>query len=338
MEKVTIKKLAEELNLSASTISRALQDSYQIGSKTKRRVLELAAELNYVPNYHASGLRKKVSKTIAVVIPEVADSFFAQAINGIEAVAQESGFHVLIYLTHESCTKEQAILKDFQNGRVDGVLLSITAETAQYNYIQELISRGIPLVLFDRVCEEIATAKIITNDFESSYQATQHLISCGCRRIALLSASNSLAISKNRLAGYKQALIDLDIDFKEDFELACSKQDEVNYQLIKELLTRPDRTDGIVATVEKQATIIYQVCRELNLQIPQHLKVVSFSNLQTAAYLNPALTTVTQPAFDMGKAAATSLFKALKGKNVSLISESQVLPSVLHIRESTCFH
>ncbi len=146
MEKVTIKKLAEELNLSASTISRALQDSYQIGSKTKQRVRERAAELNYVPNYHASGLRKKVSKTIAVVIPEVADSFFALAINGIEAAAQELGFHVLIYLTHESFAKEQAILKEFQNGRVDGVLLSITAETTQYNYIQELILRGIPLV------------------------------------------------------------------------------------------------------------------------------------------------------------------------------------------------
>ncbi|MDQ4141494.1 MAG: LacI family transcriptional regulator [Bacteroidota bacterium] len=338
MEKVTIKKLAEELNLSASTISRALQDSYQIGTKTKQRVLERAAELNYVPNYHASGLRKKVSKTIAVVIPEVADSFFALAINGIEAAAQELGFHVLIYLTHESFAKEQAILKEFQNGRVDGVLLSITAETTQYNYIQELILRGIPLVLFDRVCEDLATTKITTNDFESSYLATKHLADCGCPRIALLSASHSLAISKNRLAGYKQALTDIGMEFNEDFVLACSKLDELNYQLIKELLTRPDRPDGIIATVEKQATIIYQVCRELNLQIPQHLKVVSFSNLQTAAFLNPALTTVTQPAFDMGKAAATSLFKALKRKNVSLITESQVLPSVLHIRDSTCLN
>ncbi|PSR54015.1 LacI family transcriptional regulator [Adhaeribacter arboris] len=336
MEKVTIKKLAEELNLSASTISRALQDSYQIGSQTKQRVLERAAQLNYVPNYHASGLRKKVSKTIAVVIPEVADSFFAQAINGIEAVAQDSGFHVLIYLTHESSAKEQAILKEFQNGRVDGVLLSITAETTHYNYIQELITRGIPLVLFDRVCEDMLTTKITTNDFESSYLATKHLMDCGCHSIALLSASNSLAISKNRLAGYKQALTDRGRHFKENIVVECSKIEGKNYLLIKELLSRPDRPDGIMATVEKQATSIYQVCRELNLPIPEKVKVVGFSNLQSAAYLNPALTTITQPAFAMGKAAATSLFKALKRTNGSIVAESQVLSSVLHVRDSTC--
>lgn len=335
MEKVTIKQLAKELNLSASTISRALQDSHQIGDKTKRRVLELASALNFVPNYHASGLRKKVSKTIAVVIPEVADSFFAQAINGIEAVAQEQGFHVLIYLTHESFVKEQAILKEFQNGRVDGVLLSVTAETTHNQHIKELLARGMPLVMFDRVFEETPTAQITTNDCESSFIATRHLISCGCQRIALLSVSSSLAISNNRLNGYKQALAEQGWPFTTADVIACSSAEEHNYSLIKQLLSNPKRPDGIIATVEKQAASVYQACRDLQLAIPGQVKVIGFSNLQTAPFLNPALTTVTQPAFAMGKAAATGLCKALKRKQVHLVLESQVLPSVLHLRDST---
>ncbi|QNF33374.1 LacI family DNA-binding transcriptional regulator [Adhaeribacter swui] len=336
MEKVTIKQLAKELNLSASTISRALQDSHQISPETKQKVLELATVRNFVPNYHASGLRKKTSKTIAVVIPEVADSYFAQAINGIEAVAQEHGLHVLIYLTHESFLKEQAILKEFQNGRVDGVLLSITAETAHNQHIRELLGRGMPLVLFDRVCNDIAAPKITTNDYESSYWATRHLIDGGCKQIALLSASSSLVMSANRLEGYKKALEEQESSFQGATVITCAQSEADTYFLIKNLLSDPQRPDGIIATVEKQATTVYQVCQELHLNIPQEVKVLAFSNLQSASFLNPSLTTITQPAFDMGKAAATSLCKALKRKNQPISHDTQVLPSVLHVRKSTC--
>ena len=336
MEKVTIKQLAKSLNLSTSTISRALQDSHQISQETKQKVLDLAEALNFVPNYHASGLRKKTSKTIAVVIPEVADSFFAQAINGMEAVAQEHGLHVLIYLTHESFLKEQAILKELQNGRVDGVLLSTTAETADNQHIRELLKRGMPLVMFDRVCEETAATQIITNDLESSYQATKHLLNCGCKKVAFLSASSSLAMSMNRLEGYKKALQEQGRTFRQANVVACSKAEENNYALIKALLTGTPRPDGVVATVEKQATTVYQICQELSLNIPDEVKVVAFSNLQSAPFLNPALTTITQPAFEMGKAAAACLCKVLKRKNQSSLLENQVLTSVLHIRQSTC--
>ena len=335
MSKITITKLAKELNLSASTISRALQDSQQIGAETKQRVLELAKELNYMPNFYASGLRRKVSKTIAVVIPEVADSFFAQAINGIESVAQALGYHVLIYLTHESFTKEQAILNEFQNGRVDGVLLSVTAETTQSQHLQELQNKGVPVVLFDRVFDEISTAKITTNDFESSYNATRHLIQNNCKRIAILSISTSLGISKKRLEGYKQALTDHGIWVQEEDIVFCADEEEQTYQQIREMLARADRPDGVISTVEKLASCIYQACRELSLRIPDDIKVLSFSNLQTASYLNPPLTTVTQPAYDMGKVAATCLFKALIKKNISLTAESQVIDSTLFIRSST---
>jgi LacI family transcriptional regulator len=335
MGKITIKRLAEELNLSTSTISRSLQDSYEISLETKQRVWTLAEKLNYVPNHYASGLRSKKSKTIAVVIPEVADSYFSQAINGIEAVAQDNGYHVLIYLTHESVLKEQAILKDFQCGRVDGVLMSITSETVQTHHIQELIAKEIPLVFFDRVCEEIETAKITTDDFKSSYQATQHLIERGCKKIALLSVSKSLSISNLRMEGYRKALSDYAISFSESDMVLCTHDEEHNLVLIKELMQNKARPDGMIATVEKLTTSIYLACHELGLSIPQDVKVVGFSNLQSALILNPSLTTITQPAFEMGKAAASLLFKALGKKPFHLKTESLVIPSSLHIRNST---
>lgn len=206
MENVTIRMLAERLQLSTATISKALSNSHEISEETKQRVLALAAELNYVPNPYASSLRKKSSHTIAVVIPEVADSFFAEAINGIESVAQAKGYHVLIYLTHESFLKEQAILKDFQSGRVDGVLISVTTETSAAPHGLAQLVKEVPVVFFDRICEEVTAARITTDDANAAYNATTHLITGGCRHIGLLSASRQLSISNHRAKGFQQAL------------------------------------------------------------------------------------------------------------------------------------
>ncbi len=334
MDNITIKMLAKELNLSTAAISKALRDSHEISTPTKQRVQELASRLNYIPNAYAGSLRRRKSKTIAVVLPEVADSFFSLAINGIEAIAIEKGYHVLIYLTHEDLSREQAILKDFQSGRVDGVLMSLTAETASYQHISDLFARDIPLVFFDRVCDEVNTAKITTNDFESSYKATQHLVDCGCKRIALLSISNCLSISNNRLQGYAQALIDNHVGY-EPVNILCENNGISNYGTILEMMQKDERPDGIVATVEKLTTDVYLACKELNLNIPRDCKIVSFSNLSTASILNPSLTTITQPAFEMGKAAAVALFKSLEKKNVLLQDECLIISSELIVRGST---
>src|SRR5258706_5744658 len=191
MGNTTIKILAKELKLSVASVSKALRDSHEISNETKQKVLALARQLNYVPNPYASSLRKRVSKTIAVVLPEVADSFFSLAINGIESVAQEKGYHVLIYLTHESFAREKAILNEFKSGRVDGILMSVSGETCDSDHIKEVTAAGIPVVFFDRICEDVATVKIITDDFESGYNAATHLIEKGCKKIAFLSISAS---------------------------------------------------------------------------------------------------------------------------------------------------
>ncbi|TDH21678.1 LacI family transcriptional regulator [Segetibacter sp. 3557_3] len=335
MPDVNIRLLAKELNLSIGTVSKALKDSYEISAGTKSRVLELANKLHYKPNLHASSLRQKKSKTIAVVLPEVADSFFAVAINGIEAMAHQAGFHVLIYLTNESVSKEAAILKDFQTGRVDGVLMSITAETSAGGHLQELYDSGMPIVFFDRVCEEIETAKITTDDFDGGYKATQHLIDCGCKRIALVSISATLSIINHRVEGYKKALADQGLDFCANYVLSCSDDIDKNTALVKGLLQTPAAPDGIIASVEKLTSPVYLACRELGLEIPTDVKVLSFSNLPTAAILNPSLTTITQPAFEMGKVASTILLKALSKPGYVLKRESVVIPSTLIVRDST---
>ena len=332
---VTIKDLAKQLNLSVATISKALKDSHEISPKTKQRVFDLAKKLNYTPNPYASSLRKRSSKTIAVVLPEVADSFFSLAINGIESVAHDKGYHVLIYLTHESFRREEAILREFQSGRVDGILISVSGETSSSDHIRELIAAGTPLVFFDRVCEDVETHKVITDDFESSYNATSYMLNTGCKKIAFLSTSINLSINSKRMEGYKQALSDSGIKKVGEGIISCIDDNEGNYNIIRGLLRKKDRPDGLIASVEKLTTPIYLACRDLKLTIPNKIKVVSFTNLHAALILTPTLTTVTQPAFDMGNAAATILFKALEKRNHNLKKEITVIPSVLNIRNST---
>ncbi len=335
MDKVTIRTLAKELKLAVSTVSKALTDSHEISAETKHRVHELARQKNYVPNAYASSLRKRKSRTIAVVLPEVADSFFSLAINGIEAAAQEKGYHVLIYLTHERFRKEQDILNNFQGGRVDGILLSITRETPDSTHIKEVINKGIPVVFFDRVCDEVETAKVITDDYEISYKATQHLIDQGCKRIAFLSFSETLAMTNYRLEGYRKALSDNKIkSFPADLVI-CTNDSEQNLLLIKKLLEQKKIPDGILACVEKLTTPIYTVCKEKNIAIPDDMKVICFSSLETAPILNPSLTTVTQPAFELGKTAATLLMKALDKPNFVMKQEYITIPSAIIIRGST---
>lgn len=333
MEPVNLKTLAERLNLSISTVSKALNDSYEITAETKKKVLALAQELNYQPNPFASSLRRHKSKTIAVILPEIANNFFALAINGIEAVAVEHGYHVLIYLTHEDYNREVAITQLLLNGRVDGVLMSLASTTENQNHLLELRKKDLPIVFFDRVSEDDAVSKVTTDDFESGYNATQHLVDQGCRRIAHLMFPGHLSIGRKRRDGYLQALLDNNLPNDPALILSCNNNSTQNYNAILDLLKSNNRPDGIFASIEKLALNTYAACAELNLSIPDDVKLISFSNLETAQLLHPSLTTITQPAYDIGKEAATLLFKALKRKPVG--PETAVLKSVLIKRNST---
>lgn len=330
---MNLSQLAKELNLSISSVSKALRDSHEISSATKKAVLAKAKELNYQVNPFASSLRKQKSKTIAVVVPEVANDFFGPVISGIESVAQEKGYHVLIYLTHEDMQKEISIIKLLQNGRVDGIMISLSEQTTNTAHLEEL--KEMPLVFFDRVAEHIDAPKITTDDYQSGFTATDHLIKNGCKRIAFMSISQNLSISKKRMNGYLDALKKNNIERDNSLILSCIGVHDENKDSIRKLLKRKNKPDGIFASVEKLAIFTYEICEELKLKIPQDIKVICFSNSQTVALLNPSLTTITQPAYEMGREAATTLFKLVEKRRHHFLLENTILNSKLIARNST---
>ncbi|SFQ81552.1 LacI family DNA-binding transcriptional regulator [Hymenobacter arizonensis] len=335
MTPVNLKSLAQALNLSIATVSRALQDSHEVSTQTKERVRALAAELNYQPNAYASSLRRNLSKTIGVVIPKVANHFFALAINGIEEVARQSGYHVLIYLTHDDYEREVSIIQHLKGGRIDGLLMSVASGTEDFAHIKSLQDSNVPIVFFDRVCVEVSTAKVTTNDYESGYQATEHLVAAGCEQIAHLLISNNLSIGRNRLQGYLDALQAHGRIHDPELILQGVMDNQQNVGLIRELLERRPDIDGIFASVERLAISSYHVCRQLGRVIPDDIKIIGFSNLESASLLEPPLTTITQPAYEIGKEAAKILLRGVEKKKAILPSQSMVLESTLFGREST---
>jgi len=334
MDSINIKKLAEALNLSTSTISRAFRDNSDINSATKERILAKAKELNYQPNHYASNLREQKSKTIAVIVPELANNYFSQAIHGIERIARENGYHILIYVTDDDYQKEVTFIQHLHNGRADGIIMSVSGEANDHNYLNKFGSKRLPLVFFDRVYEDINTPRVITNDYDSSFLATEHLVEQGCKRIAYLVVNKSLSIGKTRMQGYIDALAKHQVPFDENLIVDCSNSYEENSMIIKEALTQL-KPDGIFTSVERLAFATYYACYDLRINIPGDLKVISFSSLEIAPLLNPSLTTITQPATEIGEEAAKLLFTVLDNHaNKNRLNEV-VLTSKIIKRNST---
>jgi LacI family transcriptional regulator len=335
MRKVNLKDLALELGVSISTVSKALRDSYEIGDITQKKIIDVAKKMGYSPNPYAGFLRNHKSKTIAIIAPELNNNFFIQAISGAEAIAQDKDYHILVYSTHENYEKEKSILHHLQNGRVDGVIMSIASTTKDFTHINELIQSGIPIIFFDRICHEIETIKITTDDFVGALNATEHLIQNGCKRIAYLSISDSLSIDYKRKQGYLEALNKYHLQETSVCIVQCTEDDKNNLKKIKQLLLSDKKIDGIFASVEKLALTTYHACSELDITIPEQVKVICFSNLATSSLLQPTLSTVTQPAFEMGKQAAKILFNYLEKKKKNIPNEHIVLKSQLIKRDSS---
>jgi len=334
MDKINIKVLAKELNLSTSTISRAFNGSTDINKDTKERILSLAKERNFLPNHYASNLRDKKTKTLAVIVPEIANDFFAQAINGIEEVARKNGFYILLYRTDDIFEKEVSFVNYLNNGKVDGIIMSASGEAKDHNYLRALGTKNVPLVFFDRVYEDIEAAKVTTNDYDSSFSATEHLIKSGCNDIAYLVINKSISIGKTRMQGYVDALEKHGVPFRDELVIDCSNDEKVNYKILSKVL-KEIKPDGIFSSVERLAFATYHVCNALNIRIPEDLKVISFSSLEIAPLLCPPLSTITQPAFELGYKAATLFFEALENKDSSVSKKHHVLSSKLFIRKSS---
>jgi LacI family transcriptional regulator len=334
MAKIDIKGLARELNISASTVSRALRDSHEISKATIDKVKALAEKLNYQPHPYAGSLRKNKTKTIGIVVPEVSNNFFAKVFSGIEVVAQENNYHALIYLTHDDYDKEKSILRHLESGRVDGVILSIASNTVDHKHIEALIEAGIQVVFFDRIGESFSSTKITTDDYNSAYKATVHLIEQGCKKPLHITRFLHQTNTKYRKKGFIQACNDYHLPIVDNWVIELN-DDAVVESTLTDILKDEDRPDGIFSSVETLSLYPYKVCKDLGIPMPDQLKFVSFSNMDAASFLVPALTTVTQPAFEIGKAAATVLFQQLEKKKRGVQPVDNVFPSTLIVRESS---
>ncbi|SDC38885.1 LacI family DNA-binding transcriptional regulator [Niabella drilacis] len=334
MEPINLKKLASLLHLSISTVSKALRDSHEISADTKKRVMDLARELNYEPNPYAGSLRKFKSKTIAVVVPDIINNFFIFAIKGIQETAHAKGYHVLIYITNEDPEYEKDVVRHMTNGRVDGVVISLTSPIDDTDHLKHLQEKGVPVVFFDRVAEGFNTSIITTNNYASAYNGTRYLIEQGCKRIAHCQVSDKISIGIDRLAGYKKALEDAGIAVRPEWILTSDKNYEHDTTLIEKTLLQKNAPDGLFTSVETHALIAYDVCRKHGIDMPGKLKLLSFSNMPTAHLLKPSLSTITQPAFEIGQAAVQQLIQVLE-KPSRYAPETINMDSVLIKREST---
>jgi len=337
-EAITIKDIAKALGLSTSTVSRALRGSYEISPETKKLVLEYAEKFNYRPNPIALSLKERKSRSIGVVVSEIANHFFSQAIDGIESIAYNRGYHVIISQSHESYERELVNVKHLSSRSVDGLLISLSAETADIGHFKELHEKGLPLVFFDRVTEEIDTHKVIANNYQGAYDATDHLIKSGYKKIAHITSSSHLSITKERLAGYKAALATHKILLNESYIKYCNHGGKIVKEIedaITSLVNLKQKPDAIFAASDRLTTSSLSTLKTLGLKIPNDVAFVGFTNYGLVELLNPPLSAVHQPAFEMGQVATELLIQLIESKRPITKFETRVLQTELCIRDSS---
>ena len=337
---VTIKDIARELGISPSTVSRALKDHPDISPETKKAVNELAEKLNYQPNIVALSLRQSKTNTIGVIIPELVHFFFSTVISGIEDVAYSAGYNVIISQSNESLEREKTDIKALFNSRVDGMLISVSRETNNFDHIDNILAKGVPMVFFDRVYDNPNSSKIIVDDLSGAKEATAHLIEQGCQHIAHLEGSPNLEITKQRLEGYIQAHNEAGIPVDRKLIMPCALGTiEEGKSATEKLLAQSPRPDAIFATNDPAAMGAMQAIKEAGLKIPQDVAVVGFSNWFFTALLDPPLTSVDQPGFEMGQEAAKLLIRQIeirtKDRDADVPPETKVFKTRLIVRESS---
>ena len=337
---VTIKDIARELGISPSTVSRALKDHPDISVATKKAVNELAEKLNYQPNIVALNLRQKKTNTIGVIIPEIVHFFFSTVISGIEDVAYTAGYNVILAQSNESFQREITDMKALFNSRVDGMLLSISRETTNFDHIESVISKGVPIVFYDRMYNSPNSSKVIVDDYAGAKEAVNHLIEQGCKRIAHINGSPNLIISIDRFRGYTEALEENKIIVNQDLVINCqSGTFEEGKRAAYKLLAQKPIPDAIFAGNDPMAMGAMMAIKEKGLKIPEDVAIVGFSNWFFGELMDPSLTTVDQPGFEMGQEAARLLIRQIEVKDkdddIDPQPETKILKTKLIIRNSS---
>lgn len=337
-EAITIKDIAKALGLSTSTVSRALRGSYEISSETKKQVLEYAEKVNYRPNPIALSLKERRSSSIGVVVCEIANNFFSQAINGIESIAYNKGYHVIISQSHESYEREVVNVKHLASRSVDGLLVSLSSETRDITHFKELHDKGLPVVFFDRISNEITTHKVIVDNYKGAYDATLHLIKNGYKRIAHITSAPFLSVTRERLDGYKNALIENGLVYNDKYVRYCSHGGMITEEIeeaISNLMKQKLKPDAIVTGGDRVTTGSLTAFKKLKIKVHSDMAVVGFTNTNIPELFDPSLTTIRQPAFEMGQVATELLIQIIESKRPVVDFETRVLHTELIVRNSS---
>jgi LacI family transcriptional regulator len=336
-KKVTLKQIARELDVSISTVSKSLRDSKEISEDTRLKVKAFAKLYNYKPNLIALSLKNRKTKTIGIIIPEIVHHFFATVISGIEQEANESGYSIIICLSDESFDKEVINMEMLANGSIDGFIMALSKETqykSDFHHITEVINQGMPVVMFDRVTNDILCDKVIIDDKLAAYEAVQNLIDSGRKKIALVTTVDYVSVGKLRTDGYTKALLDNHLPFDENLIIKIEDVDSCE-DIISSILENK-AIDAVFAVNELFAVIIIKTANKLGLNVPKDLAVIAFSDGIISKYSTPTITTVSQNGFKMGQKAAKMLIKRLEtNEEDEEHYRTEVIETHLVMREST---
>ena len=333
MKHSTIVDIAKRLKLSPSTVSRALSDHPDIKNATKERVRKIARELKYTPNTIAQSLKRNRTNTIGVLVPEIEHDFFSSAISGIEEVAYQAGYAIIVCQSNEDYEREVINTNVLVNQRVAGIIVSISQSTKCGDHFQDVIKRKIPLVFFDRACEDVVASKVIIDDYTSSFNAVTYLIGKGYKRIAHFAGPRELVICIKRWEGYVNALKAAGLPVIEDFVRYGGLHEQYGYNSMDALLKEGKIPDAVFAVNDPVAIGAFQRIREAKLRIPEDIAIIGFSNNKITTLVDPQLTTMSQPSFEMGKKAAEILINNIK--NAGTEPRTFILDTELIIRGST---
>ena len=316
-KRLTLKLIAKELDVSVSTVSKALRDSAEISEDTRQKIKAFAKLYNYKPNNIALSLKNRKTKTIGVIIPEIVHHYFTTVISGIEQVANEKGYHVIICTSNNSFDKEVINLEILANGSTDGFILSVAKETQQkgdYHHLTEVIEQGMPLVMFDRVIEGINCDKVIIDDMLGAKKAVQHLIDIGCKKIGLITTIDYVSVGKLRTKGYREALADNNIPTDENLILKVEDFDHSETE-IQAFLNDKD-VDAVFAVNEHFAIYAIKALKERGIDVPKDVSVIAFTDGELSKRFMPSLTTINQHGEEMGAQAARLLIRKLENEEV----------------------
>ncbi|HEY9046326.1 MAG TPA: LacI family DNA-binding transcriptional regulator [Ohtaekwangia sp.] len=334
-EKATIHDIARKLNITASTVSRALKDHPRISAETKKAVQKAAQKLNYQPNNIAAALRNGKSNIIGIIVPTADRTFFSSVVRGIEEIANAAKYNVMICQTYDNYEKEVSTVEALLNARVDGIIVSHGKETQNFDHFLKVKERGIPIILFDRSNDELEVSNVVIDDFLGAYKATEHLIQQGCKRIAHFTNARKISIFKERLRGYREALLDNKLKFDESLVIDSNLQLEDGRNSMEQLLKLKEMPDGIFSSSAYGILGAMQVLKEKGYRIPEDVALVGFSNEPFTSFTEPPLSTVDQHSMRMGNAAAEIFLEEVAATDKKFIPQKIVLKPELIIRQSS---